>query len=175
MPSHSDAQARRVVTGTTPEGRSAIVSDERVRSRLETPGNTKCDIWRVESLPAHVDDGDGLEVGVVTSPADGGLVYRVVTVPADSEWDMSLGYQDKNGPLAGMVVDTAGGGIPGLHYTDTLDIVTILSGELWVALQTGEALLRKGDTLVQRGTKHAWNNRSNQPATIVALMASAWR
>lgn len=173
MPSHSSAQARRVVTGVDDSAKSIIVSDSLVTSRLETPGNTKCDIWRVDSLPVSVSEGDGLDQGVVTSPPSGGLVYRVVTVPADSEWDMSLGYSDKNGALAGMVDDVSD--IPGLHFTDTLDIVTVLSGEMWAVLESGEKLLKSGDTLVQRGTKHAWNNRSGKPATIVALMASASR
>src|ERR1700681_2031213 len=100
---HENAQARRVVTGLDDSGRSRIVVDELVSTRLVSPGNTKCDIWRLSALPASVDDWDGLDVGVLTSPAPNGLVYRVVTIPPDTEWDMSAGYRDANGLLPGMV------------------------------------------------------------------------
>jgi quercetin dioxygenase-like cupin family protein len=173
--SHDEAQARRAVTGLDASGRSVFVADALVTSRLVSAGNTKCDVWRVDELPAAMDDWDGLDIGVLTAPAEGGLVYRVVTVPPDSEWDMSVGYSDAHGALSGMVDPLEAGGIPGLHFTDTVDIVTVLTGELHVVLESAETLLRPGDTLVQRGTKHAWNNRTDQPASIVALMVSATR
>jgi quercetin dioxygenase-like cupin family protein len=45
-------------------------------------------------------------------------------------------------------------GIPGMHSEDTLDIVTVVSGEIYVVLEAGETVLREGDTLVMRGAKH---------------------
>jgi len=51
--------------------------------------------------------------------------------------------------------------------------MTVLSGELWAITETGETLLRAGDTLVQRGTAHAWSNRTSEPATIVSVMIAA--
>jgi quercetin dioxygenase-like cupin family protein len=132
-------------------------------------------MWRLKGLPALMSDDDGLGVGVVTLPSAGGLVYRIVTVPPDSDWDKTVGYQDSSGTTAGLVPIEESGGIPGLHVTDTLDIVTVISGELHAVLETGDTLLTPGDTLVQRGTKHAWSNRSDKPATIVALMVDAQR
>jgi hypothetical protein len=95
-----------------------------------------------------VEDWDGLGVGVVTLPPEGGLVHRVVTFRPDSEWDMSKGFSDSSGPLAGMVPVEEGGGIQGLHVTDTIDFVTVLSGEIFAVLETEETLLRPADTLV---------------------------
>jgi uncharacterized cupin superfamily protein len=60
-----------------------------------------------------------------------------------------------------------------MHFTETVDIMTVLSGELWAITETGETLLRAGDTLVQRGTAHAWSNRTSEPATIVSVMIAA--
>ena len=51
-----------------------------------------------------------------------------------------------------------------MHTTDTIDIVTVISGEACVLLDTGETTMRQGDTIVQRGTKHAWHNRTDSPA-----------
>jgi mannose-6-phosphate isomerase-like protein (cupin superfamily) len=169
------AQARRIITGVDEHGMSCFVADENTPVRLSSDANTKCDIWRAGTLPVAVDDGDGLEGGVYTSPDAGGLVYRIVTFRPDSEWDMSKGFSDANGPLQGMVPAEEAGGIVGLHVTDTVDIVTVLSGELTAVMETGETTLYPGDTLVQRGTKHTWNNRTNELATAAVLMISATR
>ena len=40
----------------------------------------------------------------------------------------------------------------GMHQTDTIDVVTVISGEIWAMVETGETLVRAGDTVVQRGT-----------------------
>ena len=172
---YAEAQARRVVTGLDSSGRSTIVSDEPTPVRLVTPGNTKCELWRINSLPAAVTDGDGLEVGVLTSPAEGGLVFRMASVPPDSEWDKAAGYRDANGPLPGSVDPADANGLLGMHFTETIDFVTVLSGEIYVVLETGETALRPGDTLIQRGTVHSWSNRTEEPAVILSVMLSARR
>jgi hypothetical protein len=170
---HLKQQARRVVIGLDADGRSCIESDELAPDRLAGPANTKCDLWRMAGVPGSFGDGDGLEDGVITLPPIGGLVYRIASFPPDSEFDRSQGYSDAHGPLAGSIAPEDSGGIAGLHVTETIDVVTMLSGELWAVMETGETLLRPGDTLVQRGTKHAWSNRTDKPAVIVSIMIDA--
>lgn len=173
---HLKAQARRVITGFNEHGRSYIERDELTPHRLPMPGNTKCDIWRVPGIPAQFADDDGLDSGeLVTLPPKAGLVYRFVSFPPDTEWDRSQGYGDSRGPLSTGNADGDDEGIPGLHVTETVDILTVLSGELVCVMQEGEAVLRPGDTIVQRGTKHAWSNRGSGPATAVSIMMSAQR
>jgi len=53
---------------------------------------------------------------------------------------------------------------PGMHKTRTVDYCIVFSGEIWAVLDEGEVLLRAGDCLVQRGTHHAWSNRTDEPA-----------
>lgn len=171
---HYDAQARRVVAGLDASGRSTIVQDGNATTRVATPGMTVCDVWQVNELPAHVGNDDTLTGAVSLAAPAGGLVYRITTFPPDSEWDPAEGYEAALDAMQGG--DAAeDGDIAGLHATDTVDVVTVLSGELYAVLETGETLLRPGDTFVQRGTKHTWSNRSDKPATIVALMMSAER
>lgn len=58
----------------------------------------------------------------------------------------------------------------GMHQSDTVDIITILSGEICHKLKgSDEVLLKAGDTLVQRGTWHAWRNRSNKPCRFIVI------
>lgn len=42
-------------------------------------------------------------------------------------------------------------------------------GELWLEVDRGPAThLRQGDIVVQNGTYHAWANRTDRPAVILA-------
>jgi hypothetical protein len=47
-----------------------------------------------------------------------------------------------------------------MHRTRTLDYVVVIEGELVLILDDSEAVLMPGDVVVQRGTDHAWENRS---------------
>jgi hypothetical protein len=48
-----------------------------------------------------------------------------------------------------------------MHRTRTLDYVVVIEGELVLILDDSEVILKPGDVVVQRGTDHAWENRSN--------------
>ncbi len=60
-----------------------------------------------------------------------------------------------------------------MHKTCTVDYCIVLSGEIWAVLDEGEVLLRAGDCLVQRGTHHAWSNRTDEPCTIAFVLVAA--
>lgn len=47
-----------------------------------------------------------------------------------------------------------------MHRTRTLDYVILIEGELVLILDDSEVTLKAGDVVVQRGTDHAWENRS---------------
>jgi len=49
----------------------------------------------------------------------------------------------------------------------------VLEGELWLELTDGEVRLTAGDVVVQHGTRHAWRNRSDRPATLLAVLIGA--
>jgi hypothetical protein len=59
---------------------------------------------------------------------------------------------------------------PGMHRTETVDYAIVLEGEIWAVMDEGETLLRTGDVLVQRGTNHAWANRSSKTARIAFIL-----
>ncbi|GAA5194053.1 hypothetical protein GCM10023346_20580 [Arthrobacter gyeryongensis] len=170
---HLQAQARRVITGVNADGKSCFVSDGLTPHRLPGPGITKCDIWRISDLPVSYNDADGINDGVVTEPPNGGLVFRQATFAPDSEWDQTLGYSDSKGQLRGTVPLEESGGVPGFHFTDSVDIVTVLNGEIVAVTETEEKVLRAGDTIIMRGVKHAWCNRTDRPVTVQSIMISA--
>lgn len=171
---HTDARVRRVVAGLDAAGRSAIVSDDETPSRVETPGFTINQIWQVDALPVPVTAEDGSQ-GVSIAPPRTGFVYLLATFPPDASWDVAAGYGDALAAAGDGGSHVADDTIAGLHETDTVDCVTILFGEIHAVLETGEVLLKAGDSFVQRGTKHTWSNRSDKPCTLVAAMAGARR
>lgn len=57
-----------------------------------------------------------------------------------------------------------------MHRTETLDYGIVTEGEVWLVLDDGEVHLKRGDIVVQRGTNHAWSNRSEQMARMVFIL-----
>lgn len=58
-----------------------------------------------------------------------------------------------------------------MHRTETVDVGVVLDGETWLLLDDGsETRVGVGDAVVQRGTNHAWANRSDRPVRMVFVM-----
>jgi hypothetical protein len=175
--------SRRVVTGIDAEGRSVIVSDRETPTWVRRPtGSVIMDIWRVDSLPASVDaepDDEPTEGGEpVLAPPVSGVCVRIAVFPPDKDVDDEsvAAYETAMEKIYGAQSRAADSStVPGMHRTDTVDIVTVIEGEIWAVLEDGETLLRAGDSLVQRGTKHAWRNRSDRPCTLTTTMLAGVR
>ena len=71
--------------------------------------------------------------------------------------------------------DQRAGKHPGMHRTETVDYAIVLEGEIWAVMDEGETLLRAGDVLIQRGTNHAWANRSQATARIAFVLIDGRR
>ena len=64
---------------------------------------------------------------------------------------------------------------PDMHETDTVDYAIVMAGEIWAILEDKETLLRAGNVLIQRGTNHAWANRSDECARIAFVLIDGGR
>jgi quercetin dioxygenase-like cupin family protein len=62
---------------------------------------------------------------------------------------------------------------PSMHRTDTLDCITCVIGEIYLVTDVDAVLMRPGDSVVIRGTNHAWSNRSDEPCLLVGCMVDA--
>lgn len=71
------------------------------------------------------------------------------------------------------VVEFAPGNHVHMHRTNSLDYVAVLSGEIDMDMDKSTVKLKAGDVIVQRGTNHAWANRSNAPARLAVVMIEA--
>ncbi|MET9262574.1 cupin domain-containing protein [Amycolatopsis sp. NPDC004079] len=111
-----------------------------------------------------------LEADVELDPPARGLVVRLATFPPDNEIDPAV-YAESIGNLHGEEANSSSAEeIAGLHETPTIDVATILDGEIHAVCETGEVLLRAGDTVINRGIKHAWSNKTDKPVAMVAVM-----
>jgi quercetin dioxygenase-like cupin family protein len=66
-----------------------------------------------------------------------------------------------------------GGKRTAMHRTKTLDYVVVIEGEAVLILDDSEVILNRGDVVVQRGTDHAWENRSDKVARMAFFHIAA--
>jgi hypothetical protein len=168
---------RRVVTGHNAQGKSVIVSDgpsPHVMTLPGTPSFGMTNLWITDQTPADNRGGrDAADRPVVLEPPPSGSIFRVVEFPPDR----TLASFDRNAAFGAMgaahAMDRDASRHPGMHKTATVDYAIVLSGEIWALMDEGETLLRAGDVLVQRGTNHAWSNRSEAPCLVAFILISA--
>lgn len=162
-------QARRVMCGVDATGRSCVAVDETTVTRQVRPtGAIVNEVWRQEAVPAGQQDDGRRGPELVLAPPAAGAVVRSYTVPPDEDVDpASYGASDA---VYGAGNTGGPGGVPGMHRTDSLDVVVVVTGEIVLVLEADEVVLRQGDTLIVRGEMHAWRNRSGSPATIVSTV-----
>ena len=59
---------------------------------------------------------------------------------------------------------------PNMHRTRSIDYGIVLDGELTLIVDDGETVVRQGDVVVQRGTNHAWANRSGRACRVAFVL-----
>lgn len=60
-----------------------------------------------------------------------------------------------------------------MHRTKTLDYAVVIEGEVVLVLEDSEVTLQASDVVVQRGTNHAWENRSDRLARMAFFHVDA--
>jgi uncharacterized cupin superfamily protein len=57
-----------------------------------------------------------------------------------------------------------------MHRTESVDYGIVIDGEMTLVLDDSEVLLKQGSVVVQRGTNHAWANRSGRPCRMLFVL-----
>ena len=141
------APPRRIVTGHDDSGKSVVLSDAPTPKTLDIGTAAFHELWITEQMPAPI---------AATEPEPTDRPLR--TPPPANGVDRAL-HRDGPGAEAPM------------HRTETLDVGVVLDGETWLLLDDGsETRMGAGDVVVQRGTNHAWANRSDAPVRMVFAM-----
>ena len=92
----------------------------------------------------------------------------------EDEGDRILGSAPPPGGSRFTMMEFQPGNEATLHRTDTVDYVICLSGEIDMFLDDSRFVtLRAGEVLIQRGTNHAWANRSDKPCRLAVILLDA--
>lgn len=170
---------RRVVTAVGEDGKGHVVIDDIAPSIFAfaaEPSFRQDDVW-VTTFPADPAGPDLVtRTGPVPlDPPPGGTIFRLAILPPDER----MAELTADPAFMAELAERYDGGDAHdeaefqYHRTDTIDYVQVLDGELVLELDSGEEVeLRRGDSVVQRGTNHAWRNRSGRPCVVSSVLVS---
>ena len=171
---------RRVVTGHDRTGASEVALDTRVpRSDAfqHIPGMVSRLVWASASVPGLPFDGvDPTPVVADFVPASGATRFLIVTFPPDTvfaapDFDPAAAAAENLAISPGLAECFEP---DGMHATPTMDYGIVLDGEIWLELDEGRSThLQRHDVVVQHGTRHAWRNKSERPATLAFVLIGA--
>ena len=178
---------RRVITGYDASGQSVFVEDSVVQGRTNPtrPGMWSRDVWATGRIPVPVEDPDRSAEVRGIMPPEGGSVLHIIDYPPEpkdpAERAKALRAIADRIKQAGAHAEHGvrrspeGSPHPGMHETDTIDYAIVLYGEIYAIMDKGEKLLKAGDVLIQRGTPHAWSNRSDDYCRVAFVLVQARR
>lgn len=165
--------ARRIVVTDREPYKSSLVSDAPtpdVRIDPARPGYCSQRMWVTDGTPCKIVL-ETLHLPHTMEPPPAGSVLNVVNIPPDANWKGKVGEKEVRAFFSSMgspnaCAWSADAPHPYMQKTRTLDFIIVQEGEVVLVLDTQEVTLRKGDFIVQRGTRHAWSNRTDKPAVL---------
>lgn len=144
------APVRRVVTGHDAAGKSVVLSDgsppQHHSMKGRDVGADFHEIWNsTEPVPVlgSTEAREPNDRAFTIMPVSGHLLRIIDLYPAKD-----------------------GGKRTVMHRTRTLDYVVVIRGEVVLILEDSEVTLKESNVVVQRGTLHAWENRTGELARV---------
>lgn len=171
---------RRIVTGHDSHGKSVVAMDTAMQPTLEKPeiGVAFYEIWNTAGSPVRVDNGaDPTGRPLQIEPPEQGSIIRFVdfgpkqgTAPAMSREMAQAAFALVGSAHASTWKPDSPH--PMMHRTESVDYGIVVFGEITLILDDGsETHLKAGDVVIQRGTDHAWENRSpTNPARMAFIL-----
>jgi mannose-6-phosphate isomerase-like protein (cupin superfamily) len=171
---------RRIVTGHDTNGKAIIVSDgapQRTYMIGGAHGAKFHEVWNTNQSPALINNASGEpeEGALVLAPPQSGTRIRVIDFPPEGDAIRNLSKEaalEHFKTMGGGDASSAGGAAPHplMHRTQTVDYGIVLEGELTLIVDRGETTLQAGDIVIQRGTNHAWANRTANNCRVAFIL-----
>ncbi len=176
-----NGKIRRVVTGHDANGKAVVIEDglaPAVRTNPLRPGHISVDLWKTNTAPyvLHAAEPDPTGGPKQIHPLPRGTVFRISEIAPETEVIRNMKPEQSRAVFAAMgnenatTAGTAKGRHPFMHRTETIDYAVVLKGEVIMLLDNQDVVLKAGDVVIQRGTNHAWSNRSDQPALMLYVL-----
>ncbi|WP_404478473.1 cupin domain-containing protein [Novosphingobium sp. BL-52-GroH] len=151
---------RRIVTGHDSAGKSIFLEDgpSPQFNSASNPRVTYFELWNTAGSPTPISAVEPKEPNdrrLQLPPPSEGTIMRIIDVHPGNHRHMA---------------QRADGRSSHMHRTRTIDYAVCLSGEIYAVLDDSETLMRAGDVLIQRGTDHAWENRSEQDCRMLFIL-----
>ncbi|HEY2591125.1 MAG TPA: cupin domain-containing protein [Steroidobacteraceae bacterium] len=172
---------RRVITGHDANGHSIVAQDATLPTVVEIaaiPGTLFHEVWSTAATPAPIDNGADPTLGTLSlSPPNAGTRIRFVDIPPDTAEFLAHGATrmhdafEQIGDVSASTV-TADSPHPLMHRTESVDYGIVIEGEVTLVLDRGEVKLGQGDVVIQRGTNHAWANRSAKLCRMLFVLVA---
>lgn len=169
----------RVVTGHDADGKAIVASNGPLPTVVEIaaiPGTVFHEVWSTSGTPAPVGNGPDPSLGpLMLPPPKQGTRMRFVDIPPDTAEFLAHGAQ-RMGAAFEQIGDVAASTVradsphPLMHRTESVDYGIVIEGEMTLVLDDSEVLLKPGSVVVQRGTNHAWANRSGRPCRMLFVL-----
>jgi mannose-6-phosphate isomerase-like protein (cupin superfamily) len=173
------APIHRVVTGHDAHGKAVITSNGPLPTVVEIaaiPGTVFHEVWSTHATPAPVDNAPDPSLGALSlPPPQHGTRIRFVDIPPDTADYLAHGAERMHAAFsqigdAGASTTKADSPHPLMHRTESVDYGVVIEGEMTLILDDSEALLKPGSVVVQRGTNHAWANRSGKVCRMLFVL-----
>ena len=169
----------RVVTGHDADGKAIITSSGALPTVVEIaaiPGTVFHEVWSTSGSPAPVDNGADPSLGpLMLPPPRLGTRMRFVDIPPDTADYLAHGGERMHEAFS-QIGDAKASTVkadsphPLMHRTESVDYGIVIEGEMTLVLDDSEVLLKAGSVVVQRGTNHAWANRSGRPCRMLFVL-----
>jgi mannose-6-phosphate isomerase-like protein (cupin superfamily) len=172
---------RRVLTAIDGEGCSYIAEDGSSPADFVLPGSTyrSANMWRTHASPGAIDSPDDIVEHRGVLPPSRGTVLRVIDFPPIGDATPEQRAAMVKAVFAALYPDAdhheGSTRSASMHTTDTIDYAIVLEGEIVAVMDRDETVLRAGDILIQRGTPHGWENRSDHLTRIAFVLIDAVR
>ena len=169
----------RVVTGHDAQGKAIVASNGPLPTVVELstiPGTVFHEVWSTHAAPAPVDNGADPSTGpLMLPPPAQGTRMRFVDIPPDTPEFLAHGaarMKQAFSQIGDEQASTVKGDSPHplMHRTESIDYGVVIDGEMTLVLDDSEVLLKPGSVVVQRGTNHAWANRSGKPCRMLFVL-----
>lgn len=146
----------RVVTGHDSNGKSIISSNGPLPNVFNLdiiPGLVLHEVWNTVGMPALVNnDVDPTSGPLIIAPPKNGTKIRFADIPPETkEFRLMKPH-------------------PYMHITESIDYSIVMEGEITLVLDDSEVDLQRGAVVIQRGTNHAWANRSSTVCRMLYIL-----